>query len=247
MDKDIEIIVRTEQQKVELLEASRHIHDNRSIDTDVPGVNLLAHLHCNPDLIHVTPAEDNESPSGKFNLYRVGTRYHIDGRVTFASDEVTYRLILNGKEIASGNIVESNGLRIIHPIELKEPIGDDWILCVLRTYSSEGERLAQHNLEPCARYLFVVPGGLASIDTRVQLTEEEKSFEVWVNGTLFGHGRTAKDFNKNNTTNAFSPAAEITTNTHITECVMKTFDLCGSFCRKIPLTLQFVPVIHVPK
>jgi len=53
MKNEIKIIVRTENDKKQLLEASKHIHDSRDIDTDLPMVNMIAHLYHNPDLIEV--------------------------------------------------------------------------------------------------------------------------------------------------------------------------------------------------
>lgn len=49
----IKIIVSTEQEKQELLEASKHIHYLRDLDTDIPGANFLAHLYMAPHLIKV--------------------------------------------------------------------------------------------------------------------------------------------------------------------------------------------------
>jgi len=48
----IKIIVNSEEEKEELLEASRHIHDS-NIDTDLPMVNTIAHLYQAPFLIEV--------------------------------------------------------------------------------------------------------------------------------------------------------------------------------------------------
>ena len=49
----IEIIVSTEREKQELLEASEHIHYLRDLNTDLPGANLLANLYLAPHLIKV--------------------------------------------------------------------------------------------------------------------------------------------------------------------------------------------------
>lgn len=49
----IRIIVSTEQEKQELLAASRIIHDYRFSDSDIPGMNTLMHLHLAPQLIEV--------------------------------------------------------------------------------------------------------------------------------------------------------------------------------------------------
>ena len=48
----IKIIVDTEQEKQELLEASRHIHD-ADVDTEIEMVNTIAHLYLAPHLIEV--------------------------------------------------------------------------------------------------------------------------------------------------------------------------------------------------
>ena len=50
----IKIIVNSEQEKRELLSASEHIHNLHDIDTDIPMVNFLAHLHLNPEFIYVS-------------------------------------------------------------------------------------------------------------------------------------------------------------------------------------------------
>ena len=41
----IKIIVSSEQEKRELIEASRHIHYLREVNLDLEGVNFLAHLY----------------------------------------------------------------------------------------------------------------------------------------------------------------------------------------------------------
>jgi hypothetical protein len=46
----IQINVDTQEEKNQLLEASRHIHDS-DIDTDLPMVNFIAHLYLSPDAI----------------------------------------------------------------------------------------------------------------------------------------------------------------------------------------------------
>lgn len=48
----IKIIVSSEKEKIELLEASRHLHDC-NVDTDLPMVNTIAHLYKAPFLIEV--------------------------------------------------------------------------------------------------------------------------------------------------------------------------------------------------
>lgn len=51
----IKIIVSTPTEKQELLDGSRHIHDLRELDTDMPGANFFAHVYMAPDLIEVCP------------------------------------------------------------------------------------------------------------------------------------------------------------------------------------------------
>jgi hypothetical protein len=51
------IVVPTQDDKDQLLLASRYIHDLRNIDTDINGANLLAHLYHCPELIVVEPKE----------------------------------------------------------------------------------------------------------------------------------------------------------------------------------------------
>lgn len=46
------IIVPTEYDKQQLLEAFRYIHD-RDIDTELMAVNTIAHLYLHPDMIEV--------------------------------------------------------------------------------------------------------------------------------------------------------------------------------------------------
>jgi hypothetical protein len=52
----IKIIVNTEKEKQEVLEASEHIHDCLELDTDIPMVNTIAHLYEAPFLIEVDRA-----------------------------------------------------------------------------------------------------------------------------------------------------------------------------------------------
>lgn len=51
----IKITVTTEVEKQELLIASKHIHDLRDLDTNIPGANFIAHLCLAPHLIEVDP------------------------------------------------------------------------------------------------------------------------------------------------------------------------------------------------
>ena len=55
----IKIIVSSEQEKQELIEASRHIHYLRDADLDLEGVNFLAHLYLAEFLITVDPTLNN--------------------------------------------------------------------------------------------------------------------------------------------------------------------------------------------
>ena len=49
----IKFVVSSEKEKQKLLEASKHIHDSRDIDTDIEMVNTIAHLYQAPFLIEV--------------------------------------------------------------------------------------------------------------------------------------------------------------------------------------------------
>lgn len=50
----IKILVDSEQEKKELLEASRYLHDLRCINSHHNDmVNFLMHFYCNPDLVEV--------------------------------------------------------------------------------------------------------------------------------------------------------------------------------------------------
>ena len=51
--KLVKIVVETEEDKEQLLLASKYIHNLRNIDTDIMGANMLAHLYTDPDLIVV--------------------------------------------------------------------------------------------------------------------------------------------------------------------------------------------------
>jgi hypothetical protein len=48
-----EIVVSTERDKQQFLQAFKYLHDNRTIDTDFLAVNTLVHIYMNPDLIKV--------------------------------------------------------------------------------------------------------------------------------------------------------------------------------------------------
>lgn len=50
------IVVGSQVEKDQLIEASRHIHDS-DVDTDLPMVNTLAHLYLAPDLIVVADCD----------------------------------------------------------------------------------------------------------------------------------------------------------------------------------------------
>jgi hypothetical protein len=51
------ITVDTEEEKQQVLEASRHFHDS-NIDTDIPMVNTLSHLHMAAHLVVVNPSDE---------------------------------------------------------------------------------------------------------------------------------------------------------------------------------------------
>lgn len=48
-----EIVVPTERDKQQILQAFKYLHDNRIIDSDFIAVNSLVHTYMNPDLIKV--------------------------------------------------------------------------------------------------------------------------------------------------------------------------------------------------
>ncbi len=52
----IKVIVTTEEEKRQLLEASMQLHDNPQTDTSQPMIKTLAHLYLVPQLIVVDPA-----------------------------------------------------------------------------------------------------------------------------------------------------------------------------------------------
>lgn len=54
------IIVDTEEEKQQFLEASRYIHDFRGIDPNIAGVNDIAHLYAAPQNIEVKAAVSDE-------------------------------------------------------------------------------------------------------------------------------------------------------------------------------------------
>ena len=56
----IRIIVSSEKEKQELLEASRHIHYLRDANLDLEGVNFLAHLYLAEFLVTVDPSLNNQ-------------------------------------------------------------------------------------------------------------------------------------------------------------------------------------------
>lgn len=49
----LKIIVDSEWSKHQLLLTSEYIHDLSQIDTEIKGVNTIAHLYLNPELIEV--------------------------------------------------------------------------------------------------------------------------------------------------------------------------------------------------
>lgn len=49
----MKFIVETEEQKKELLTASKYLHDLTDIDTDIPMVNFLCHIYLVPETIEV--------------------------------------------------------------------------------------------------------------------------------------------------------------------------------------------------
>lgn len=51
----MKIIVSTEQEKIDLLKASKYIHDLRNLDISNDAVNTIAHLYLAPFLIEVDP------------------------------------------------------------------------------------------------------------------------------------------------------------------------------------------------
>lgn len=49
----MKIIVESEEEKKQLIEASRHIHGLRDLDTNIPMANFIAHLYMAPHLIEI--------------------------------------------------------------------------------------------------------------------------------------------------------------------------------------------------
>ena len=54
----VKIVVRSPEDKEQLLLASEYIHGLRQLDTGIVAVNLIAHLYQCPDLIEVLPEEN---------------------------------------------------------------------------------------------------------------------------------------------------------------------------------------------
>lgn len=52
------IVVPTQEDKEQLLLASRYIHNLRNIDTEINGANVLAHLYTHPEKIVVEPKHE---------------------------------------------------------------------------------------------------------------------------------------------------------------------------------------------
>ncbi len=53
----MKIIVSNEQEKEELLKASRKLHDARYINHTSSGINVFSHIYSNPDMIVVGDSE----------------------------------------------------------------------------------------------------------------------------------------------------------------------------------------------
>jgi hypothetical protein len=51
----MKIIVNTDIEKQEILNASETIHFLECVDTDIPGVNTICHLYLHPELIEIDP------------------------------------------------------------------------------------------------------------------------------------------------------------------------------------------------
>ena len=68
----IKILVSSEEEKAELLEASKHIHDSRDIDTDLPMVNTIAHLYQAEWIIEVDRGIEVERLEKLSDLVRQG-------------------------------------------------------------------------------------------------------------------------------------------------------------------------------
>lgn len=54
----IKFVVDTEEEKQQLLEASRHIHDLRNVNMELPMVNTIGHLYLAPHLIVVKHSDE---------------------------------------------------------------------------------------------------------------------------------------------------------------------------------------------
>ncbi len=50
----LKIVVSSDKEKEDLLEASRHIHDS-NVDINITMVNLLSHLYITPEIIEIDP------------------------------------------------------------------------------------------------------------------------------------------------------------------------------------------------
>lgn len=144
MKNEIKIIVRTENDKKQLLEASKHIHDSRDIDTDLPMVNMIAHLHHNPDLIEV------EEPLQIPCFYLLVTADEkiavLDGRIKFESHEETFQVFVNGVSFGQGPLEatrrRSLSAGVFEPSE-KLPSEVRPVSCYLCTYDIQMSRQRQ--------------------------------------------------------------------------------------------------------
>ena len=101
MDQDVRIIAKDQATKDALIAASRHIHDQRRLDTDIPMVNFIAHLYHNPDLVEIDTSNDPH-----YFLYRdLKTGLCLfDCRMIFHPSEKTYQMFVNGKIYGTGSI-----------------------------------------------------------------------------------------------------------------------------------------------
>lgn len=151
MEHEIEITVKNGDLKKELLEASRHIHDSRDIDTGLPMVNLIAHLHHNPDLIKVADSVEKTDESEYFLHimpdYRTAS---IDTKILFRSDESLFRVFLNGCDCGSGKLTSPFGGRIVAEnfltVESLTP-QTNVFSCYIRTYNANSARCRQFPLK----------------------------------------------------------------------------------------------------
>lgn len=90
----MKIIVSSQKEKEELLRASSYLHGNGRVDTNLMGVNALAHIYRNPDCVVIDPSNSGEDKFEQLKFVLNSQLVSLN-RMTFANTFFDTRMVFS--------------------------------------------------------------------------------------------------------------------------------------------------------